>query len=276
MIRLLACLAAIGLVSGLAHAQPRPRLEQNVAKQRAALDHWTGCIAAEEEQRVRAVLKLDYRDDGYKSELADLSRTRVSRECFDSIPRRYRKMRLTGLPFAGGLAEKIIEMDEEPLLARLSKAVLYPEIEAFSYTDRVATCTVRGAPHLVAALLKTGYETESELAALAQLAPTVGYCSQGGARIEASPLAMRSMLATASYRLLAAEPPGREEAFVGCLADKDPVRIAAIRDANSQEAFVAAMREGTKKCDADIDRFSMGKLFKALNVHGKDSPERAE
>ncbi|MCK0128283.1 hypothetical protein [Erythrobacter sp. F6033] len=194
----------ISLLSGLAHAQPK-RMERDVAKQRAAVTAWTECIAEERRDEVKAVLLLDYRDDGYKSDLNELAQTRVSKRCFDAMPRAYRQIRLTGLPFAGGLAEHVIESSDKPLLTRLSMAAIGLNPATFSYTDQVAMCTVRGAPHLAAKLFKTEIETAEEQAALAELLPVTDVCTRRGTPIEASPLAIRSMLATASYRLLAAQ-----------------------------------------------------------------------
>ncbi|QFT77994.1 hypothetical protein [Erythrobacter sp. THAF29] len=204
MIRLVAALVTVGLLAGTAHAQPK-RMERDIAKQRAAVAAWTHCIAEERRSEVEKVLLLDYRDDDYKSDLNKLAQTRVSKECFEAMPRDYRKIRLTGLPFAGGLAERIIEDHEEPLLGRLSMAAIGKDPITFSYTDQVAMCTVRGAPHLVAKLFATEIETPEEQAALAEIQPVTTICTQRGTSIEASPLAMRSMLATASYRLLAAQ-----------------------------------------------------------------------
>ncbi len=204
MKRLIAFFAIMLMGASAGYAQPGPQYERDAVKQRAALDHWTRCLAAEQEDRVRAVLLVDYREDDYKSELSKLARTRVSETCFESIPRRYRKMRLGGLPFAGALAEQIIAEGDESLLMRLSKAALTPDVQTFSYTDKAAVCTVKGAPHLVAQLFGTQAETEAETAALSALKPVTDYCTASGAKIEASALAMRSMLATASYRVLAA------------------------------------------------------------------------
>ena len=101
--------------------------------------------------------------------------------------------------------ERLIEQDAEPLLTRLSMAVIGPEAETFSYTDEVAMCAVRGAPDIVARLFATEIETPDEQASFAALAPVVAYCTKDRTPVEASPLAMRSMLATASFRLLAAQ-----------------------------------------------------------------------
>jgi len=200
----LLALALIGLISSVSVAQ-KPRLEENVEKQRAAVAAWTTCIADENPEEVGELLYLDFRSDEYRSKLDSLSKKLVSSECFNAMPRSYRRIRLGGLPFAGGLSERMIERDKEPLLNRLSMAAIGAEAPTYSYTDRAAMCTARGAPHLVAVLFKTEVSSDEEATALQQIQPVLDVCTAGDNRIEASPLALRSMLASASYRLLAAQ-----------------------------------------------------------------------
>ncbi|MBX7531512.1 hypothetical protein K3165_01085 [Qipengyuania sp. 1XM1-15A] len=206
MKRLVASIALAAVAATSATAQTRSREnETNVSKQRAAVEAWTACIADERTDEVRKVLALDFRSDEYRDTMKTLAKARVSSECFNAMPRSYRKIELGGLPFAGGLAEQVIEMDDEPLLQRLSMAALVQDVPTFSRTDAIAQCMVRGAPHLVAILFDTEINSGDEIEALAELQPVSAACTRGAA-LEASPLGMRSMLATASYRLLNAQP----------------------------------------------------------------------
>ncbi|MEZ5694280.1 MAG: hypothetical protein R3D99_10700 [Altererythrobacter sp.] len=61
--------------------------------------------------------------------------------------------------------------------------------------------------------------------------------------------------------------PEPEAAFVACLSEKQSELIDKIRDAGSEQAFIAALKEGAEVCPVEIDGMSMGKLFKALNAH---------
>jgi len=200
----IAALVMASMLATIAEAQPR-RLERSEVLQRKAVMAWTECIAAERREEAEQVLLLDYREDGPQTDLNELAQTRISQRCFNAMPRRYRSIRLSGLPFAGGLAEFLIENHPENLIRRLSMAAIGEEAQTFSYTDVVANCVVRGAPHLAAGVFATEVETPEELEALGQLQPVIEICTRGGAAIDASPLAMRSMLATASYRILAAQ-----------------------------------------------------------------------
>ncbi|MFZ9396505.1 MAG: hypothetical protein ACO25F_10655 [Erythrobacter sp.] len=198
-------LAAGALVASPALAERKPQLEQDIALQRGSLAAWTGCIASEKAQDVHRVLVQDFTSESYRLGIKALSETRVSKECFEAMPREYRSIRLGGLPFAGGLAENMLKADREPLLKRLSMAALKPAPKAHSRTDEIAMCMARGAPREVAALFDTTFETDSERAALAQLAPVAEICAGGPGKFEASALGLRSMLATATYRLLDAQ-----------------------------------------------------------------------
>ena len=208
---LAAGLVLAGLVASSVHAQTA-RKETNVQRQREAVEAWTACIADDFGDDVHTLMLLDFRSDEYRRLIDDMADRRVSSECFGAIPRRYRRIELGGLPFAGGLAEQAMESEsDEPLLQGLAMASIGKPAETFSYTDKVANCTVRGGPHLVAALFDSPVETDAETAALDQLQPVIDVCSQGGSTIDASPLAIRSMLATASYRILAAQDNSTDE-----------------------------------------------------------------
>ena len=205
MIRFALAIAASALLASTVHAQP-VRYEKDEQVQRAAVEAWTACIADEFGEDVREVLTLDYRTDRYAALLKDLAGRRVSSACFYAMPRRYRRIELGGLPFAGGLAEQAMESAPgEPLLMRLSRAAIGAEAPTYSYTDKVANCAVRGAPHLAANLFDSAIGSVEETDAMAQLAPVFDVCTRDGSAIDASPLALRSMLATASYRILAAQ-----------------------------------------------------------------------
>ena len=188
-----------------AAAQRKSAPEMDVALQRASVEAWTACIAREFPREAGDVLARDFNSTEYKIAIKQLAQTRVSKSCFDAMPRDYRKIRLGGLPFAGGLAEHMLEADREPLLKRLSMAALGDAPPSLSRTDGIATCMARGAPDVVAALFASQIESEEERAVLAKLQPVADICAGQGPRLEASALGMRSMLATAAYRLLAAK-----------------------------------------------------------------------
>lgn len=204
MIRVATMLASMALLSGSLAAQP-VRKETGVAKQRAAVEAWTACIADENRDKVASTLARDFNSREYRSEMLALAKTRVSGRCFNAMPGEYRRIELGGLPFAGGLAERLIEQAATPLRDRLVRAAAGRTPATHAPSDAIAMCTARAAPIQTAALFATAINTPEESTALAALAPTLGGCSADGRRLEATPLGMRSMLATASFRLLAAQ-----------------------------------------------------------------------
>lgn len=207
----IAFVAVASLMATAADAQPR-RLVQNETLQREAVAAWTKCLADENSEEVAAILTMDFRTDEYREALDEMSDRRVSSNCYNALPRRYRRIELGGLPFAGGLAERMIETgSQEPLVMQLSMAAIGNPAETYSYTDASANCVVRGAPHLAAGLFESEIGSDEEVALLEQISAVMDVCTRGGNPIEAGALAMRSMLATASYRILAAQDTPSEE-----------------------------------------------------------------
>lgn len=192
------------LLASSVSAQPRQQ-ERDPVKQRGALVAWAQCIATERPEAARSVLTMDFRTDTYRRELRELSETRVSANCLRAMDREYRAMRTGGLPFAGALAETLIERDNQPILPRLAQAALRPMPEPRSASDRIAMCMALGAPQQVAELFDTAPASADEDAAVAALRPAAAICSQNGPALEANALGLRSMLATASYRLVTEE-----------------------------------------------------------------------
>ena len=205
MKRIVLTMALAASLAAPAHAQRKPVVEQDVALQRGSVQAWTACLAAEKTDDARRILVQDFNSTSYKLGIKALAQTRVSKQCFEAMPQQYRSIRLGGLPLAGGLAEHLLKEDETPLLRRLSMAALGQPAKTYSPTDAIAMCMVRGAPHFVAGLFGTQIETAEERAALAELKPVADICAGGAGKFEASALGLRSMLATSSYRLLAAQ-----------------------------------------------------------------------
>ncbi|MDG2003830.1 MAG: hypothetical protein P8J20_10915 [Novosphingobium sp.] len=63
----------------------------------------------------------------------------------------------------------------------------------------------------------------------------------------------------------AVEVPSSEVKFAQCVYDKNPTLAGSIKDAPSQEAFVAALKQGATLCETDVDGMSLGRFFTALN-----------
>ncbi|WP_160755115.1 hypothetical protein [Allopontixanthobacter sediminis] len=192
-------LAAMTTLATAGSAQGRD--EAVTPEARTELAEYAACVARERPDEAARLLKQDFRSSGYRNGMANLSK--FTEGCARDA--RFSKMRMGTLPFAGALAESLLEASPDPLLARLAMAALKPDVITYSRTDAMAMCMIRGAPDLVARMFASEINSAEETAATKVLTPIASLCLKEEAGFEASPLGMRSMLATASYRLLAAQ-----------------------------------------------------------------------
>lgn len=169
---------------------------------RRTMASFANCVVAGSSDKVADVLVRDFRSTGYRNGLRNLSRDNEG--CARKVGL-VGRMKMGNLPFAGALAEELLGADSQPLLKRLSMAALGPQAATYSWTDSVAMCMARGAPQPVAQLFDTAVGSGEEKTAVAGLKPVADICAGGAGKFEASALGLRSMLATASYRLLAAQ-----------------------------------------------------------------------
>ena len=84
-------------------------------------------------------------------------------------------------------------------------------------------------------------------------------------------MTLRVLLVTGTMLAAGAAAPALacmsgEEHLVSCLLEKDPAAARAIRDADTQEGFVEALKEGAALCHSDVEEMSLGKLFDNLNA----------
>ena len=171
------------------------------AKARLTMASFAACVADNSGDKVAEVLTRDFRTTEYRNGLRNLSR--ANEGCARKVGLRG-SMRMNNLPFAAALAEEMLRRDPAPLKARLAKAANGAEAPTFAPSDAVAMCVARSAPDEVATLFATAPASAEEKAALAPVETVAGMCSRD-ARLEISPIGLRSIVATASYRLLAAQ-----------------------------------------------------------------------
>ncbi|MCT2558714.1 hypothetical protein N0B51_06950 [Tsuneonella sp. YG55] len=168
---------------------------------RVALEEWAGCVARDNAGEAARVLTMDFRTPAYERALRTLSTE--SRDCI----RFQGTLRAGGLLFAGEMAEALLEQPGEAVVTRLARAAAGPAAEAYSFTDRVAICTVRSAPNEIAALFSTGRDSAEETAALDQVSAVMGLCAKAAEAtkpLSINPAGLRAMLATAAFRSVVA------------------------------------------------------------------------
>lgn len=176
----------------------------NTPDARSALAEFAGCIAKSSPDKVHRALTRDFTTRDYRRELRTLSE--INRDCllgWEGLQRSRRvKLRAGGLPFAAALAEAMMKQGEDPLNVRLLQAAK-TEAPTYAPSDKVAMCVTRSDPDNVAALLNAPIAPDDEAKAAQALDPALRACSQGTS-VVLEPYGLRAIVATASYRLLAA------------------------------------------------------------------------
>jgi hypothetical protein len=170
---------------------------------RLELEKWAGCVARKNPGEAARVLTMDFTTNAYGRALRMLSQD--DRDCIGFRG----SLRSAGLLFAGEMAETLLERDTAPLVSRLAKAGTVEATPAYSFTDKVAICVVRSVPNDIAALFATSRNSAEETASLNALAQPMAMCAraaQATKPIAVNPAGLRAMLATASFRSVAALP----------------------------------------------------------------------
>ena len=159
------------------------------------------CVVRASPAKAHSALTRDFRTTAYRHELRVLAANNMS--CMDKGG-----MRAGGLPFAAAMAEALLRQGDGPLNVRLVRAAA-TDAPTYAPSDAVAMCVARSVPDQVAALFIAPIASETEVAAAAALGLAISKCTPPGVDVELAPFALRSILATASYRLLAAAGAAR-------------------------------------------------------------------
>lgn len=178
------------------------RVKSSEGEARATMARFAACVADSSTSKVAEVLTRDFRTTDYRNGLKNLAR--ANEGCAKQVGMRSETLRSSNLPFAAALAEAMMARDAAPLNVRIAKAAIGKEAATFAPSDKIAMCVVRSTPDDVAALFATDPGTDTEDKAAAALGQVVGLCGQG-IKLESSVVGLRSILATASFRLLAAQ-----------------------------------------------------------------------
>jgi hypothetical protein len=167
--------------------------------ERAAIADFGRCVAKESPAKAHSVLTSDFRTKSYRDGMKLLAK--VNESCFTQGKR----MRAGGLPFAAAMAEAMLLKGEAPLNVRLARAGIGKAAPTYAPSDAVAMCVARSVPDQVAALFATPIASEAEVKAAGDLGVAVKLCSPRDTALDLQPYGLRAILATASYRLLAAQ-----------------------------------------------------------------------
>lgn len=196
--RLFAIVMMLSAAAPLAAQDRRPATPEA----RKALAVFAQCVAASSPAKAHSALTRDFRTSSYRQELRVLAET--NRDCHKVRA----SMRFTaGLPFSAALAEALIHRDPTPLKSRLARAAGGNHAPTYAPSDAVAMCIARSVPDDVTALLSAPIASPAEAAA-ARLATPLRLCNRGRPWIQTDTYGLRAMVATATYRLLAAQGQG--------------------------------------------------------------------
>jgi hypothetical protein len=197
MIRAGFFLTGIALAT-VAIAAPRPIAEPSSLEARATLAAAASCIAKASPEATADLLTSDFRTTAYRGKMDRV--VDHNRRCIKA-----KWIRANRLLLAGALAEELLMGDPAPLNTRLARNAAVSGATALSPSDHVVMCVARSDPDGTARLFATVPGSPEEGVAAQSLALVTSRCAEGGPKLSVSSAGLRSMLATASYRLLAAK-----------------------------------------------------------------------
>jgi hypothetical protein len=167
---------------------------------------FSACVADEREADARKILALDFRTPEYDAAFGRLARR-------SSVCLAGGRLRSSGMLFAGGIAERLVE---KQLAAADAATLIHTDpsrpIQARDEGETIGLCTVLAAPQKAAALFATAPTSKEEGAAIEAILPHLGPCVAAGSAARLNRAGIRSLLALAFYRLsqhnAAAQPAG--------------------------------------------------------------------
>jgi hypothetical protein len=190
-----AVLGAVHAVPAAAEEDPGKTSSEPLAIQ--AMHNFGRCVADRNPEAARKVLAMDFRtkESGKAVE-------RLARGHNYCVPIRG-KLAFSGILFAGGLAERLLEVGStrQALIRQLAYDPAQPPVEARTESEAMAMCMVRRATGDVVALFGTTPATDEEKEAIGKLTPAVGQCLASGQTMRLNRQGLRSLLSLAAYRL---------------------------------------------------------------------------
>ena len=200
-----------GIIAALAICTPSAALEQapvqdaNNAEARLAIEAYGACVVKLNPKESARVLSMDYKKSTYRTALKMLVMDAERRCARDSFGQG--RMRGDDLSMAAAIAEALLESDPKTVNARLA-GIGAAQRTPLGKMDAVAHCLARSLPDQVGQLFATAPASEAETAAAAPLLQAVPSCARATGAVDQYDLtvpAVRAILATASFRILAAQ-----------------------------------------------------------------------
>ncbi|WP_428629452.1 hypothetical protein [Sphingopyxis sp.] len=205
LVLLPAIVAALAICTPSAALEPIAANDANTPEGRLAIEAYGACVVKLSPKESARVLSMDYKKSTYRTALKMLVKD-AERPCARASFGTGR-MRGDDLSMAAAIAEALIEADPTAVNARLA-GIGAAQRTPLGKTDAVAHCLARSLPDQVSQLFATAPASEAEAAAAAPLLQAVPTCARATAAPEQYDLsipAVRAILATASFRILAAQ-----------------------------------------------------------------------
>lgn len=191
--------AASMVTAPVAMAQDKAVASKSDVRGVQALQSVGHCLADERMGWSQEFVTLNYRSDRYRT---------LGKRLMEYAPNcnEFRRgLRMSGLVFAGAIAEGLLIKEE--VLADLGTHTAFdpemPPVEALTAEDVFAYCVVRKAPDQVSTLLQTQMTSDEELEVLKAMVGVLPTCVPEGQKPEFTREALRSLFALAAYRLYA-------------------------------------------------------------------------
>lgn len=186
-------LAALTL-AGTAYAQtPKKPLPSPEGIEIAAMHGYARCIVAQSSEGAVKVLERDYRTKEYAEALTRLAKGHD--RCTVG------KVRISGVLFAGALAEGLIRKDHEQATFTALLRTPEPALTARSEVEYTGMCLALAYPKKASALLFSDPASSEAQAMISGLAPYLANCVHKGQTLRINKAGLRAITALAAYRL---------------------------------------------------------------------------
>ena len=203
MIRTFVYALAIGQFSAASAAARDDVTAPITVEAREAAEAYAKCVVSRSPKESARVLSMNFTTSRYRTALKMLSKA-AERTCARATIGDG-SLRGGDLVFAGAVAEALLESSSQPVNVRLARLSAELKAVPFAPTDAVAACVARSDPNGTGKLFETAVGSSAEVEAAKALSLAVGRCAQQLTPMSMSPFGLRSILATASFRLLSAQ-----------------------------------------------------------------------
>lgn len=172
------------------------------------LQTFARCFARQRERATEAIVQLPYMSQEQETQLR-----RILSTYEDCLGDNEVSLRFPTQLLVGGMAEHFIvrrygRVDISSLAPMSDEAVAASAFAGRNAYETLSLCVIRRDPAAARALIATGPRTPDEQAAFSRIIPNLAPCVPADFQMTFSRSALRALIATGIYRVLAALPAG--------------------------------------------------------------------